>query len=325
MATIPRSGPARINSNPTRSYISMRAYHNDIFNYTVSRTDFVYSGSLGPVTGANAATCPQGRILVESGKKLYPGANPGITSYMVKVFDYATGLSGFVDPNSTAFTPQNTDRPYYITSPGRNSVDPHPDRAPPVFTRGDVLAQGNFDLSGNMMVYGDSTINGNTNMDGTLDVDGAVDISGAATIRSGNLTIVSPNSINVQGGNVNVTGNVIATKQLRSSTMTTYNSISGNIPIDVSLGQVFKIIFTGPGQAYTISATNVSGATGAVIYVILSNASGGNIDFDFNSPFYTENNGDYNTIPNGQVNTFSYVCDGSGLYQIGSAARAIGI
>ncbi len=134
---------------PKRSYIAMRAYNNDIFSYTTRIVNnFETVGTLGAVAGATALTCPQGRILTETGRKLYPGANPGITELMVGVFDYATGLSGFIDPNSAAFTPQNADRPYYFTSPGSNSAEPDPDRAPPVFTRGDVLAQGNLDLSG---------------------------------------------------------------------------------------------------------------------------------------------------------------------------------
>jgi hypothetical protein len=158
---------------PKRSYIAMRAYNNDIFSYTTSIVnDFNTIGVFGAVAGANAGNCPQGRILTETGRKLYPGANPGVTHFMVGVFDYATGLSGFIDPNSTAFTPQNTDRPYYFTSPGSNSIDSDPDRAPPVFTRGDILAQGQFDLSGSAVIYGDTTMNSNAQINGNLDLNG---------------------------------------------------------------------------------------------------------------------------------------------------------
>lgn len=155
----------------------MRAYNNDIFSYTVNEVDFNYVGTLGPVDGATALNCPQGRILVESGKKLYPGANPGVSTYMVSVFDYATGLKGFIDPNSTAFTPQNTDRPYYITSPGSNSVDPNPDRAPPVFTRGNILAQGGLDLSGSALIYGNVSTIGATSIGNGLTVANGVNVT----------------------------------------------------------------------------------------------------------------------------------------------------
>lgn len=170
---------------PKRSYISMRAYNNDIFSYTTRVVnDFQTVGTLGAVDGANAGNCPQGRILTETGRKLYPGANPGITHLMVGVFDYATGLSGFIDPNSSAFTPQNTDRPYYFTSPGANTVDPDPDRAPPVFTRGDVLAQGNFDLSGSAHIYGNALVGGNLDLSGAAHIYGAARIDGITTMNN---------------------------------------------------------------------------------------------------------------------------------------------
>lgn len=167
---------------PKRSYISMRAYNNDIFSYTTSIVnDFQTVGTIGAVTGATASNCPQGRILTETGRKLYPGANPGITQLMVGVFDYATGLSGFIDPNSSAFTPQNTDRPYYFTSPGANTVDPDPNRAPPVFTRGDVLAQGNLDLSGAAHIYGAAEIDGVTTMNSNAIIQGTTTIGSGGT------------------------------------------------------------------------------------------------------------------------------------------------
>lgn len=191
MAAVPRSGPARINSNPTRSYISMRPYNNDIFSYTVNEVDFNYVGSLSPVSGATSGNCPAGRILVESGKKLYPNANPGISTYMVSVFDYATGLKGFIDPNSSAFTPQNTDRPYYITSPGSNSVDPDPDRAPPVYTRGDLLAQGRLDLSGSALIYGNVSTIGSLSVSGTETVTGLLTANNGFSLTSGQFDLHS--------------------------------------------------------------------------------------------------------------------------------------
>lgn len=182
---------------PKRSYIAMRAYNNDIFSYTTSVVnDFETVGTLGAVAGATAGNCPQGRILTETGRKLYPGANPGITQLMVGVFDYATGLSGFIDPNSSAFTPQNTDRPYYFTSPGANSVDPDPDRAPPVFTRGDLLAQGNLDLSGAAHIYGaaridgiatmnsNAIIQGTTTMNSNVQINGDLDLNGKLLLQN---------------------------------------------------------------------------------------------------------------------------------------------
>ena len=161
MSYISRTNGGALKGSPTRSYIAVRAYNNDIFSYTTStenvsqtsRPTYIVVGRLGPVKDATAANCPEGHLLVENGKKLYPESNPGITTYMVGVFDNSNGLNGYIDPNSSAFTPQNTDRPYYFTSPGSNSVDPYPDRAPPVYTRGVIYGQSILDISGSVHFY----------------------------------------------------------------------------------------------------------------------------------------------------------------------------
>ena len=177
-------------STPTRSYVAMRPYNNDFFTYTTSTANFITSGAFSPVTGATAANCKQGALLVETGRKIYPGANPNVLTYMVAVFDNFSGLNGFIDPNSTAFTPQNTDRPYYFATGGSNTVDPTSDLAPPVYTRGDIFGSSNLDISGSAMVYGD--ILGNSDLD----------ISGSAMIYDG-LTV--KNGLDVNTGNLTVT------------------------------------------------------------------------------------------------------------------------
>ncbi len=76
--------------------------------------NYVMQGTLTAVSGATAANCPKGRVLRENGRKLYPSANPGITTYLVGVFDDKTFLNGFIDPNSPVFVPFNTDKPVYL-------------------------------------------------------------------------------------------------------------------------------------------------------------------------------------------------------------------
>ncbi len=293
---------------PKRSYISMRAYNGDIFSYSTRlENDFVTVGELSAVAGANAGNCPQGRILTESGRKLYPGANPGITQLMVSVFDYATGLSGFIDPNSAAFTPQNTDRPYYFTSPGANtSSDPQPDRAPPVFTRGDLLAQGNMDLSGSAHIYGDALIGGD------------MDLSGAAHIY----------------------GAVVGERQVRSSTLTVYNNAIGSVTIDPRKGQVHRIEATGNINNIFDVITGIGGITteaetqanvGSLLYIIIHNtlpvigsAPANDIIVDFNASFKSQSAGNY-TLNAGTYNTFSFVCDGSYYYMLAPAAGGVSV
>ncbi len=254
MAAVPRSGPARINSNPTRSYIALRPYNNDIFSYTVNEVDFNYVGSLSPVSGATSGNCPAGRILVESGKKLYPGANPGISTYMVSVFDYATGLKGFIDPNSSAFTPQNTDRPYYITSPGSNSVDPDPDRAPPVYTRGDLLAQGRLDLSGSALIYGNLSTIGATSVSGGLTVANGVNVtSGQFNLHSGLVGVANMASGTVVGGfkRLTVTAPLCTTS---SHVFLTYSGINnpGVLSSESVVNGSFEIVSSNTSDLGTI-------------------------------------------------------------------------
>ena len=124
-----------------RSYMSVAAFDSAFFTYTVAMntTTFVNTGTLTTVSGATPTTCPKGRVLRENGKKLFPDANPGITKYMVGVFDSITGLTGFIDPNGPIFTMYNSDKPTYLgdtVGPDGRSAE----RAPPVYTDGTIEA-----------------------------------------------------------------------------------------------------------------------------------------------------------------------------------------
>lgn len=124
-----------------RSYMSVAAFDSAFFTYTVSMnpTTFVNTGTLTTVSGATTTTCPKGRVLRENGKKLFPDANPGITKYMVGVYDSITGLTGFIDPNGPIFTMYNSDKPSYLADtvgPDGRSAQ----RAPPVYTDGTIEA-----------------------------------------------------------------------------------------------------------------------------------------------------------------------------------------
>ncbi len=188
MATVGRTNGASTPAAPKRSYISMKAFNNDIFSYSYgfNSGSMSFVGSLGAVSGASSGNCPQGRLLTETGRRLYPGVNPGVSTYMVGVYDLVSGLSGFIDPNSYAFTIQNTDRPYWVGETGTNPNGGTPagklsDQGAPVLTRGDVIAAGDLDLGGN------------------ADVDGTMDISGATTMRS-DVTLTNGADLYLQAG-----------------------------------------------------------------------------------------------------------------------------
>jgi hypothetical protein len=228
-------------SEAKRSYLTARVFNNDFYSYnqTVNGTTFQVSFALGSVPGATSGTCPVGRFLHETGRKLIPGANGGINSLMVGVYDPVSGLSGFIDPNCESFTIMNTDRSANLDvfSGGVLQVDDFAinpngdtsDLANPVYTRGDVTALGQATITGN--------------------------------IRS------------LTGDITAVTGNVVAKEQVYSSTVTTLTvDGSGVTSMDISLGQTFTV---SSDIDFGLNATGMTGLAGAVVRVIITNPAGG--------------------------------------------------
>jgi len=148
MATIGRVNGASFNNTPRLSYIATAAFNTFFYSYSTSlNASLVTVGTLAAVTGATAGNCPAGRVLRENGRKLYPGANPSITTYLVGVYDAQTLLSGFIDPNAAVFQIYNTDKPTYLSDgvePTANTTD----QGPSVFTRGTVTAIGDIISTG---------------------------------------------------------------------------------------------------------------------------------------------------------------------------------
>ena len=130
-------------NSPRREYIATVAFNNDFYTYTTSLnpTTFVTTGALGFVTTVAAQT-PAGRTLRENGKKLYPGAHPGVTTYLVGVYDDQTGLNGYINPNSAVFAIYNTDKPTYLTDGSEVSGGTYSgqNQGNSLYTRGTVTA-----------------------------------------------------------------------------------------------------------------------------------------------------------------------------------------
>lgn len=125
-----------------RSYVAIEAFNSYFFSYTVTTgapPSFTKTGTLAAVTGATASNCSAGRILRENGKKLYPSANPGISTLMVGVYDSETGLSGFIDPNDRPFAVYNSDKPYFLDN-GVSPADSANDKGQGVYTLGDIVS-----------------------------------------------------------------------------------------------------------------------------------------------------------------------------------------
>lgn len=198
MATIPTTSGAVYLNTPRRCYMATRVFDDDFYSYTtgINPTTYARTGTLDQVT-TDPTKCPQGRVLRENGRKLYPGAYPGVTEYMVGVYDEQTGLSGFINPNSAVFLVLNGDKPTYLPQ-GSETTDGTfgalgLNLGQPVFTHGDINAGGAIDISGDGVIHGDGVVNGDLNVGQDLDVGGHI-ISGDYILCGGDLSIISSSS-----------------------------------------------------------------------------------------------------------------------------------
>uniref|UniRef100_A0A6C0BCI4 Uncharacterized protein n=1 Tax=viral metagenome TaxID=1070528 RepID=A0A6C0BCI4_9ZZZZ len=173
-----------------RSYVSVNPFNTQLFSYTVSvNAQLQTVGTLAVVAGATALNCPVGRLLAETGKKIFPDVNAGVETPMVSVYDAVSGLTGFIDPNAAVFTVYSTDKPYFQQR-GVDPVGDLKDNGMPIYTNGDIITK-----------YGDVTVLG-----GNVNVNGNIDLSGTVTSTGGDVNVLDGH-VNVDG-NVNVTGNV---------------------------------------------------------------------------------------------------------------------
>jgi hypothetical protein len=98
------------------------------------------------IPGLTRINCPAGRILIETGRKIFAGMHPSIKTNMTKVYDSISGFKGYIDANSAIFSI------YALNGDSKNGLDYNPrgnyiDSGVPhkgqsVFTLGDVVAGG---------------------------------------------------------------------------------------------------------------------------------------------------------------------------------------
>jgi hypothetical protein len=146
-----------------RTYIATSSFNGVLYSYATTMTapTYVTTGTLGAVTGATAANCPRGHLLRETGARLYPEANPGISTLMVGVYDADSGLRGYIDPNAPIFAVFNSDKPVEMVDGGdNNTATPH--KGAPVFTTGDVIADGEVVAAGQVRSSGVTNLTGIT-------------------------------------------------------------------------------------------------------------------------------------------------------------------
>lgn len=263
------------------AYLATRTFQNDLFSYTPTYNDStqVRSGILAaPISGATSVTCPVGRFLYETGKKLIPGAHPGVKTLMIGVFDPVSFLSGFIDPNSEVFTRMNEDKSAMLDTIttagtldfgvfGRNPNGNTSDLADPVYTRGDVTALGQATITSDI-----------TSLTGDI-VAAAGDVTANAdvTATTGDITALA-GDITANAGAITAAKQITSTAQVINLTSDT---VDQNINITTYPSQNINFNWTHSTalSGCTIGFTAV-GAAGDVKNVIIYNVSGGNLVFD---------------------------------------------
>lgn len=240
-----------------RHYIAAAAFDSYIYSYatSMSPSTFVTTGSLGSVKGATATNCPQGHILRENGKRLYPDAHPGISTMMVGVYDANSGLSGYIDPNAPQFAVFNSDKPVEMVDGGDNNNVAVPHKGQPVYTRGDVIAEGNAIITGDITAT-----------------------TGDITATAGDITATA--------GDITATAGIIVSKPVYSI------SGSGDITIDaaqyshavVTITGAANIIVSNVSQGRTLDLVVIaSGGNYALTFNIASIYAGGSFNRTLNN------------------------------------------
>jgi len=241
-----------------------------MFLYTVSTNSVTLEDNIGVLTviGATPATCPAGRILRENGQKLYPsGANPGISTFMVGVFDIVTSLTGYIDPNSPVYAVYSTDLPSFYA----NGQNPNPngpaDAGPPVYTNGTVVASSlSIYATASMSSLTVSSINGqtpnggggggsNTNTYSTLSASTFT----VSTIAFSTLSGVAP------GGCINVSSLIVSSINgiVPGYQSNTYSTLSAST-FAVSSLTFSTMMGVAPGGSIGVSSLTVSSINGIV-------------------------------------------------------------
>lgn len=264
-----RANPAR---QPTRQYISAAPFNNDMFLYTVSTNSITLEDNIGVLTvvGATATTCPAGRILRENGQKLYPsGANPGISTFMVGVFDIVTSLTGYIDPNSPVYAVYSTDLPSFYA----NGKNPNPngpaDAGPPVYTNGAVVASTlSVYATGSISSLTVSSINGQTPNSGG---GGGTQTNTYSTLSASTFTVSTIafstlSGVN-PGGLINVSSLMVSS--INGAVPGVSNQINTYSTLSASTFTVSTIAFStmtgvNPGGQISVSSLSVSSINGVV-------------------------------------------------------------
>lgn len=118
-------GRGEFQEKTDRTLVSTAAFHGEFYTYVASMSNTgVAAGTFTIVSGASATTCPLGRVLHLTGRKLYPNVNPmtvfvggsplSTPKFLVSVYDPISFLKGFVDPTSNTFAKFDQNLPNFF-------------------------------------------------------------------------------------------------------------------------------------------------------------------------------------------------------------------
>lgn len=254
-----------VTGTPRRTYVTINGFNEFFYSYTTSTNftggQFVTTGSLNTVSGANGTTCPAGRVLRENGKRLYPGVNPGVSSMLVGVFDDKTFLNGFIDPNAKVFQTQNNDiAPSYPDQVDTDCVGTR-DLGNGVYTRGDLRAEGSLDLSGSAIIGDNLVVDQDSYLKGDVRTYASTFLK--APVRIGDLgsyiTKIKSGSINVD-----YAGNIANhSEQIIAVPVPTFNPAIDTIHFNIGQGLNAGIAF---GGAYLSTGTTTTACIKLINY-----------------------------------------------------------
>jgi hypothetical protein len=125
MTTLVHTDSRNYQASTDTSLVSTGPFNNEFYTYTTSINAFgVTTGTFSIVTGATASTCPRGRVLHLTGRKLYPDVNAMTTfvagspltskKFLVSVYDPISFLTGFIDPTSSTFAKYDQNLPNFF-------------------------------------------------------------------------------------------------------------------------------------------------------------------------------------------------------------------
>jgi hypothetical protein len=270
------SSGTHASANSKRSYVTTAAFNGIIYSYTagLNTSNFKQEGRLAPLTALpsgvaiSATNCPAGRILRESGRKLYPGANPGLVlgdtyqgttvannnlnKMWVLVFDSVTGLRGFIDPNAPQFAVYNNDRNAAFVDVAETAGGAPTRLGQPVFTSGNITTTG-----GSVIQYKLVT---------ALGTSGASTLTAAQTVGG----VVTQTATGAQALNLPTTASLIAAMGSTVGTtceLTYINLAAQNVTLTVDGGGGTSIV--GSAVVNNTSARfiiAIASATTVVVY-----------------------------------------------------------